>query len=104
MKTLEQWFLRIADGDFTWFGLNWLRPAKQRRIVRGYIILSRFLIGLPGMAVGMGLILFFIGQIEPILWLSIFALVMIVELPLNILCACFWNQRIDRLARDIPTA
>ncbi len=98
MKTIERWFLQIADSDVTWFGLNWLRPDKHRRISRNYILLSSFLLGLPGMGIGIGLIFFFIGRIEPMVWLSMFVLVMMFELPLNILFAHFWNQRAGRLA------
>jgi hypothetical protein len=47
MKALEHWVLRVADNDKTWFGQNWLRPAKHDRLSPGYILLSSVLLGLP---------------------------------------------------------
>ena len=104
MKALEHWILRIADHDVTWCGLNWLRPAKHERVGQGYILLSSILLGLPGIAVGAGIIYLVIGRVDPSVWLSLFVLVMTIELPLHILFAHFWNRRAERLAQDVPTA
>lgn len=104
MRTIEHWVLRIADCNATWFGFGWLRPAKQQHIGPGYILFSSVLLGLPGFAVGAGLIYWFLGHVEPRVWLAIFALVMVVELPLHILFAHYWNRRAANLARANATA
>ncbi len=98
MKSLEHWILRIADCDATWIGFGWLRPAKQQHIGFGYILFSSVLLGLPGVAVGAGLIYWFLGRVEPRVWLVMFALVMLVELPLHLLFAHYWNRRAANLA------
>ncbi len=69
MKSLEHWVLRIADCNATWIGFGWLRPAKQQHIGFGYILFSSVLLGLPGVAVGAGLIYWFVGRVEPRVWL-----------------------------------
>lgn len=97
MKALGRWVLRVADNDKTWFGLNWLRPAKRDRLSPGYILFSSVLLGLPGITVGVGLIYLFLGRVEPRVWLWLFVLVMLVELPLHILFAYFWNRRAEAL-------
>jgi len=104
MKTLEHWVLRIADSDVTWIGLNWLRPAKHHRIGFGYILLSSILLGLPGIAAGIGLIYLVLGRVEPRVWLSLFVLVVMCELVLHILFAHYWNQRAKNLTPDVQTA
>jgi hypothetical protein len=93
MKTIEHWVLRIADCDATWIGFGWLRPAKQQHVGFTYILFSSVLLGLPGIAVGAGLIYWFLGRVEPRVWLAMFALVMLVELPLHGLFAYYWNRR-----------
>lgn len=98
MKSLEHWVLRIADCNATWIGFGWLRPAKQQHIGFGYILFSSVLLGLPGVAVGAGLIYWFLGRVEPRVWLVMFALVMLVELPLHLLFAHYWNRRAANLA------
>ena len=98
MKSLEHWILRIADCDATWIGFGWLRPAKQQHIGFGYILFSSVLLGLPGVAVGAGLIYWFLGRVEPRVWLVMFALVLLVELPLHLLFAHYWNRRAASLA------
>ena len=85
----------------TWFGLNWLRPAKHNRLGLGYILLSSLLLGLPGIAVGAGLIYLVLGRVQPSVWLWLFVLVMLIELPLNILCAYFWNRRAKGLVQEV---
>jgi hypothetical protein len=97
MKALEHWTLRIADSDTTWFGLNWLRPAKHARVGYGYVVFSSILLGLPGIAVGAGVVYLVLGRVDPGVWLSMFALAVMVELPLHILFAHFWNRRAGRM-------
>jgi hypothetical protein len=104
MKTLEQWVLRIADSDATWLGLKWLRPDRHQRIRMGYILMSSFLLGLPGVAVGASLIWWFAGRVQPGLWLALFAFVMMLELPLHVFFAHFWNRRAAVLAKTVPVA
>jgi hypothetical protein len=100
MRALEHWVLRVADSDWTWLGLNWLRPAKHDRAGPGYILLSSILLSLPGIAVGGGLIYLAFGRVEAGVWLWLFAVVMMVELPLHILFAHFWNRRAEALTID----
>jgi hypothetical protein len=104
MKALEQWVLRIADSDLTWYGFNWLRPAKHERVGLGYILFCSILLGLPGIAVGAGGIYLILGRVDPDVWLWLFVLVVSVELVLHILFAYFWNRRAVRLMQDGPTA
>jgi ABC-type Fe3+ transport system permease subunit len=98
MKRLEHWILRIADSDLTWIGFNWMRPAKQRRLSVGYILLSSFLLALPGIAVGAGLLYAIRGQVEPKVWLALFALAMAIDLSLHAVFARYWNRRAATLA------
>ena len=91
--------LRIADSNATWFGLGWLRPAKHEHIGYGYILFSSILLGLPGVALGGGLVYWFLGRVAPAVWLSMFVLALLVELPLHALFAHFWNRRADTLRR-----
>lgn len=98
MRTLEYWVLRVADSNMTWVGLNWLRPAKHHRISLGYILLSSFFLGLPGIVVGAGMIFLAFGKLQTNVLLSMFALVMAIELPLHILYAHYWNRRAGKLA------
>jgi amino acid permease len=100
MRTLEHWVLRIADSDLTWLGYGWMRPARQQPVGFGYILFSSVLLGLPGVAVGAGVIYWFVGHVEPRVWLAMFALVMLVELPLHALFAHYWNRRAASLARN----
>jgi ABC-type Fe3+ transport system permease subunit len=102
MSSIEQWVLRIADSDMTWFGLSWLRPPPHRRITSLYVLLSSIVLGLPGLVVGAGLIYLFIGRLEPAIWLWMVALVLSIELALHIIFAHFWNRRADSLAQDVP--
>ena len=98
------WVLRIADSDATWFGLGWLRPAKQERVGFWYIFFSSILLGLPGVMAGAGLIYLFLGRVEPRVWLTMFLLVLLLELPMHGLFAYFWNRRAKSLAGDFPAA
>jgi hypothetical protein len=98
MKAIEHLVLRVADSDLTWFGFGWLRPAKQQPVGFGYVLFSSVLLGLPGIGVGVGLIYWFLGRVEPRVWLAMFALVMMVELPLHVLFAHYWNRRAASLA------
>ncbi len=100
MKNFENWFLRIADSDLNWIGLGWLRPAKLDHIGPRYIILSSFVLGLPGMLAGATLIFLTLGRLSTTALLSLVALVMLIEVPLHILFAHFWNRRAERLARE----
>lgn len=97
MAALEQWVLRIADSDATWCGLGWLRPARHRHLGPAYILISSLLLGLPGIALGGGLVFLTLGHVEPALWLTMFGLVMLIELPLHILFAHYWNRRANAL-------
>ena len=103
MEAIERMVLRIADSNATWFGLGWLRPAKCEHVGYLYIIFSSILLGLPGVAVGAGLIYWFIGRVEPVVWLAMFVLVLLVELPLHGLFAHFWNRRAKSLRIADPT-
>jgi len=102
MKQLEHWVLRIADSDLTWIGFNWMRPAKQRRIGFGYIVFSSFLLALPGIAVGAGLLYVVRGQVEPKVWLALFAMAMAVDLALHAVFAHYWNRRAASLTNPEP--
>ena len=104
MKALEHWVLRIADSDLTWYGFNWLRPAKHERVGLGYILFCSILLGLPGIGVGAGGLYLALGQVDPDMWLLMIVLVMLVELSLHILFAHYWNRRAERLAQDGSTA
>jgi hypothetical protein len=100
MKAIEYWVLRIADSDATWFGLGWLRPAKHVRIGYWYILFSSILLGLPGVMVGAGLIYLFLGTVAPQVWLWMFLLVLLFELPLHCLFAHYWNRRAKASGND----
>jgi len=102
VKSLEHWVLRVADCDAMWFGFGWLRPAKHQHIGLGYISLSSVLLGLPGVAVGAGLIYWFQGRVEPRVWLGMLGLVLLVELPLHLLFARYWNCRAAELSITNP--
>ena len=104
MSAIEHRVLRIADSDAAWFGLGWLRPAKHESVGFGYIILSSILLGLPGVLVGAGLIYFFLGRVDPGVWLALFLLVLFFELPLHGLFAHYWNRRAKALLSDPPAA
>lgn len=99
MSALENWVLKVADHDLTWIGLGWLRPAKAQRVGLVYVLLSSVLLGLPGFVVGAGLICLFLERVEPRVWLGLFLLVMVVEVPLHLVFARFWNRRAERLSR-----
>ncbi|MBL9134387.1 MAG: hypothetical protein JNK85_00900 [Verrucomicrobiales bacterium] len=101
MKTIAQWVLRIADSDRTWFGFGWLRPAKERRLGPIYILGSSLLLGLPGMALGSGVIHLVLGRIDGVVWLWLVALVLFTELALHVVVAVLWNQRAQVLNQDL---
>jgi hypothetical protein len=84
----------------TWWGLNWMRPAKHDRLGMGYILLSSIVLGFPGIAVGSGLIYLALGRVEPNVWVWLFGLVITIELALHLLLAHFWNRRADTLERQ----
>ena len=98
MSVIENWVLRVADSDLTWFGLNWIRPAKDAVIRFSYVVILSFVLGLPGLAVGVSLIYVLLGRVEQGVWLSMLGLVMLVELPLNMVFAYYWNRRARKLA------
>lgn len=104
MKSIERWVFRIADSDATWVGLGWMRPARHERVGLGYILFSSLLLGLPGLALGAGLIYWFMGRVGPQVWLSLLLLVMLVEFPLHCLFAHYWNRRADTLGPAAKTA
>jgi len=102
MRKLEYWVLRLADWDAAWIGFGWLRPAKRQRIGFGYILFCSVLLSLPGLAVGAGLIYWFVGRIEPRVWMALLALVTLVELPLLLLFGYYWNRRAASLTETEP--
>ena len=97
MNAIERWVLLIADSDLTWIGFHWLRPTKDRRLGPGYILFSSILLGLPGVAMGGGLIYLFIGRVEPLVWLLLFSGATVFELVLHVPFAYFWNKRAEAL-------
>ena len=101
MKTIERWFLRVADSDWTWIGLSWLRPAKDARIGIGYIIGSSILLGLPGIVAGAAMLYFAFGKVSLGAWLFLFVAATMVELLLHIVFAHFWNRRAGELMRNV---
>ncbi len=101
MKVIESWVLRIADNDRTWIGLGWLRPSKHQRLGCDYILFSSLLLSLPGIAVGAGLIWYFLGNVEPQIWLMLFLITTTVELLLHGLFAHYWNRRANTLAGSL---
>ena len=104
MKTLEYWVLRIADSDWTWVGFNWLRPDRRQRLGFLYLLFSSMLLGFPGVVAGAGLIYLFSGSVEAHVWASLFIFVTMIELPLHLLLAHFWNRRADALMGGASTA
>jgi hypothetical protein len=100
MKTLEWWYLRIADHDLTWIGLNWLRPKKERRLGFLYILFSSVILGLPGVLVGIGMVFAFLGRVEPLFCLLLFLGTTVVELVLHMPFAHYWNKRAMALTKD----
>jgi hypothetical protein len=101
MKTLEHWVLRVADSDMTWVGLNWLRPAKHQRIGYVWIVFSSMMFALPGIAAGAGLIYLVLGHVDSEVWVSLFVLVVLVELALCLLSAHYWNRRAESLVQSV---
>ena len=99
MKLIEYWVLRIADSDWAWTGFNWMRPAKQQRIGLGYVLLSSFLLSLPGIILGAALLYWLRGRVEPKARLALFALAMAIDLALHVLFARCWNRRAADLAQ-----
>jgi hypothetical protein len=97
MHWLERLTLRVADSDWTWVGLNWLRPHKHRRLGPADIIGSSIVHGLPGVAAGTALIALVVGRIDLSVCLWLLLVVMMIELPLNLLFAHFWNRRAKNL-------
>ena len=103
MKTIERLFLQVADCDWTWIGLSWLRPAKDVRIGIGYIIGSSILLGLPGVGAGATMLYFAFGGVSLGAWLFLFVAATMVQLLLHIVCAHFWNRRAGELLRNVAT-
>ena len=99
MKMIEHWVLRIADSDLTWVGLGWLRPAKHQSLHLGYILFSSFLLGLPGIFAGAGFIYLWLRSVSLEVWLALFVFAMLVEVPLHLVFAHYWNRRAAELAR-----
>ena len=103
MKTIERWFLRVADSDWDWIGLSWLRPAKEAHIGIGYIIGSSMLLGLPGIGIGAGMLYCAFGRVSFGAWLFLFVAVTMIELMLHIVFAHFWNRRASELIGNVAT-
>ena len=101
MKTIERWFLRVADSDENWIGLSWLRPAKDARIGIGYIIGSSILLGLPGIWAGAAMLYFAFGRVSLGAWLFLFVAATVAELLLHIVFAHFWNRRAGEFMRSV---
>jgi hypothetical protein len=93
MERFERWFYRVADSDVSWYGFQWLRPAKTERVGPGRIVLSSIILGLPGAGAGIGLIYFILGSITPATCGVIFSAVTLVELALHVVWAHYWNKR-----------
>jgi hypothetical protein len=93
MKSVESLVLRVADSDLTWIGFGWMRPAKDQQVGLPYILFSSFLLGLPGLLLGAGIIYLLIGHVTPAIWLGLLGAVLAVEVPLHLLFAHYWNRR-----------
>lgn len=98
MKTIESWVLRVADSDFTWIGLGWLRPAKEQRLGAGYILFSSIILGLPGVVTGIGTIFSLFGRVPLSVCLMVFLVVTLIELLLHLPFAHYWNKRAETLS------
>ena len=101
MKTFERLVLRVADCDWNWIGLGWLRPAKDARVGIGYIIGSSILLGLPGVVVGASMLYFAFGRVSLGAWLVLFVAATMVDLLLHIVFAHFWNRRAGELRKNV---
>jgi len=101
MKTIKRCFFRVADSDWTWIGLSWLRPAKDAHIGIGYIMGSSILLGLPGIGAGAAMLYFAFGRVSLGTWLLLFVAATMVELLLHIVFAHFWNRRAGELMRNV---
>lgn len=101
MKTIERLILRIADSDWTWMGLSWLRPARDARVGIGYRVGSSMLLGLPGVGVGAALLYFAFGRVSAEAWLFLFVAATLTELLLHLAFAHCWNRRADARAKDV---
>lgn len=93
MKTIERWVLRISDSDWTWYGFGWMRPKRDERVGLLYILFSSVLLGLPGIAVGIGALFLVFGKVELETCGWIVAGVVLFELLLHLVFAHYWNRR-----------
>ena len=93
MGSLEHLVLRMADWDGTWWGLGWLRPAKHHRVGVGNLLLISFVLSVPGVPAGLGLIYLGVRHLDPSLCLAVFAGLTLVQFCLNAPWAYFWNRR-----------
>jgi hypothetical protein len=100
MMSVEQWFLRVADSDWTWVGLNWLRPPKDKRLGFGYIVVSSVALGLPDIVAGVTLIALVAGRIDLTVCLWLLLVASTLELLLNLLFAYYWNRRAKSLGSN----
>lgn len=100
MGTLERLVLRMADWDGTWWGLGWLRPARDQRVSVARFALTSFVLSAPGAVAGLGLIWWGVGCPDPVFGLAVFAGLMLVQVVLNLPWAYFWNRRAATLARS----
>jgi hypothetical protein len=93
MGTLERLVLRMADWNGTWWGLNWLRPAKAQRITLGRFVLLGFVLAAPGALAGMGLIFLVLGALDPVVGLIMSSALVLLQVILNAPLVYFWNKR-----------
>lgn len=99
MNTIERWVLRTTDSDACWIGLGWLRPDKSQRIGVLRMLFTSFVLGLPGVVLGVGLVYVALGKVDPGLCLFFLGLAMLVEVPLHVIWAHYWNRRAKTLDR-----
>jgi hypothetical protein len=101
MKTIERWFFGVADSDWNWIGLSWLRPAKDARIGIGYVIGSSILLGLPSIGAGAAMLYFTCGRVSLGTWLFLIVAATMAQLLLHTIFAHFWNRRASKVMRNV---
>lgn len=99
MSTIERWVLRTTDSDACWIGLGWLRPEKAQRVGMLRVLISSFILGLPGVVLGAGSIYLFLRRLDPGVVLFLLLIAMLVEVPLHLVWAHYWNRRVATLQR-----
>jgi hypothetical protein len=93
METFERLVLWMADWDVTWWGLGWLRPAKCQRISAAKFTLLVFVLAAPGALVGLGLIYFALGKLDPSVGVLVSGVLVLLQACLNAPMVYFWNRR-----------